>query len=63
MPAEVTQTLVPALERAIKSPALGARLKPLGIVLDYSSPENMLAEMRDEHRRVREIATKSGLIK
>jgi tripartite-type tricarboxylate transporter receptor subunit TctC len=63
VPAEVTRTLVPALERAIKSPALGARLKPLGMVLDYSSPENMLAEMRDEHRRVREIATRSGLIK
>ena len=63
VPAEVTRTLVPALERAIKSPALGARLKPLGMLLDYSSPENMLAEMRDEHRRVREIATKSGLIK
>ena len=63
VPAEVTRTLVPALERAIKSPALGARLKPLGMVLDYSSPESMLAEMRDEHKRVREIATKSGLIK
>jgi tripartite-type tricarboxylate transporter receptor subunit TctC len=63
VPAEVTRTLVPALERAIKSPALGARLKPLGMVLDYSSPENMLAEMRDEHKRVREIATRSGLIK
>jgi hypothetical protein len=33
------------------------------MLLDYSSPEDMLAEMRDEHRRVREIATKSGLIK
>jgi len=63
VPAEVTRTLVPALERAIRSPALGAKLKPLGILLDYSSPENMLTEMRDEHKRVLEIATKSGLIK
>ena len=63
VPAEVTRTLVPALERAIKSPALGAKLKPLGILLDYSSPENMRTEMRDEHKRVLEIATRSGLIK
>jgi tripartite-type tricarboxylate transporter receptor subunit TctC len=63
VPAEVTRALVPALERAIKSPAIGAKLKPLGMLLDYSSPEDMRAEMRDEHRRVREIATKSGLIK
>ncbi len=63
VPAEVTRALVPALERVIKSPAIGAKLKPLGMLLDYSSPENMRAEMRDEHRRVLEIATKSGLIK
>jgi len=63
VPAEVTRALVPALERAIKSPAIGAKLKPLGMLLDYSSPEDMRAEMRDEHRRVREIAMKSGLIK
>ena len=63
VPAEVTRALVPALERAIKSPAIGAKLKPLGMLLDYSPPEDMRAEMRDEHRRVREIATKSGLVK
>jgi len=63
VPAEVTRALVPALERAIKSPAIASKLKPLGILLDYSSPEDMRAEMRDEHRRVREIATKSGLVK
>lgn len=63
VPAEVTRALVPALERAIKSPAIGAKLKPLGILMDYSPPEDMRAEMRDEHRRVLEIATRSGLIK
>jgi tripartite-type tricarboxylate transporter receptor subunit TctC len=63
VPAEVTQALVPALERAIKAPATGAKLKPLGIVMDYSPPEKLLAEIREEHRRVSEIAAKSGLIK
>ncbi len=63
VPAEVTRALVPALERAIKSPAIGAKLSPLGILLDYSPPENLRAEIRDEHRRVLEIATKSGLVK
>jgi tripartite-type tricarboxylate transporter receptor subunit TctC len=63
VPAEVTRALVPALERAIKSPAIGAKLKPLGMMMDYSSPEKLLAEIRDEHRRVSEIAAKSGLVK
>src|SRR6266581_3066505 len=61
--AEVTRALVPALERAIKSPAIGAKLKPLGIVLDYAPPDKLRAEIRDEHRRVDEIARKSGLVR
>ncbi len=63
VPAEITRTLVSALERAIRSPAIGAKLRPLGMLMDYSPPEKLLAEIRDEHRRVSEIAAKSGLIK
>ena len=60
--AEVTRTLVPALERAIKSPAIGAKLKPLGMLMEYSPPEKLLAEIRDEHARVRGLARKAGLL-
>jgi tripartite-type tricarboxylate transporter receptor subunit TctC len=63
VPLEVRRALVPALERAIKSPAIGAKLKPLGMVMDYAPPEKLLDEIREEHRRVSEIAAKSGLIK
>jgi tripartite-type tricarboxylate transporter receptor subunit TctC len=63
VPTEVTAALVPALERVIRSPELAARLKPLGIAADYSPPDKMLAEMRDEHARVLAIAKKSGLVK
>jgi tripartite-type tricarboxylate transporter receptor subunit TctC len=60
--AEVTSRLVPALERAIASGDVAAKLKPLGILADYAPPDRLLAEMRDEHRRVSEIAVKAGLI-
>lgn len=63
VPAQVTATLVPALERAIKAPAVSARLKPLGIIPDYAPPEKLLAEIRDEHRRVSAMAKQAGLIK
>jgi tripartite-type tricarboxylate transporter receptor subunit TctC len=63
VPAEVTRMLVPALEHAIRSPAIGAKLKPLGMLMDYSPPDKLLAEIRDEHARVREIAKKAGLVK
>src|SRR5262245_46368161 len=55
IPAEVASRLVPALERAIRAPDVSARLKPLGIIADYSAPAQMVAEMRDEHRRVLDI--------
>ena len=61
VPPEVTARLVPALERAIRAPEVSARLKPLGIIADYSAPAQLVSEMRDEHRRVSEIAKKAGL--
>jgi tripartite-type tricarboxylate transporter receptor subunit TctC len=63
IPAEVTNILVPALERAIRSPAVAAKLKPLGILPDYAPPAKLIAEMRDEHQRVSELARQAGLVK
>lgn len=63
VPSEVTAALVPALERTLRAPELAARLKPLGIVADYAPPDKMVAEMRDEQRRVRDIARQAGLLK
>src|SRR6266571_2429373 len=63
VPAEVTRALVPALERAIKSPAIGAKLRPLGMLMDYAPPEKLLAEIREEHARVQGLARKAGLLK
>ena len=63
VPAEVTNILVPALERAITAPGVAARLKPLGILPDYAPPSKLVAEMRDEHQRVSELARQAGLVK
>jgi len=63
LPAEVTSVLVPALERAIRAPELAARLKPLGIAAEYAPPDKLLAEIRDEHRRVSAMAKAAGLVK
>jgi tripartite-type tricarboxylate transporter receptor subunit TctC len=63
LPADVTGKLVPALAHAVESPDIAAKLKPLGMLTEYSPPDKLLAEIRDEHRRVQEIARKSGLAK
>jgi tripartite-type tricarboxylate transporter receptor subunit TctC len=63
VPAEVTGVLVPAIEKAVKTPAVAARLHALGMVEDYQPPEKLLDEIRDEYRMVEEIARKAGFIK
>jgi len=47
----------------LRGTSLGAKLKPLGMLMDYSPPDKLLAEIRSEHARVQEIAEKAGLIK
>jgi tripartite-type tricarboxylate transporter receptor subunit TctC len=60
---EVTKVLVAALERAIRSSAVSARLQPLGIIPEYAPPAKLVAAMREEHRRVSELARQAGLVK
>lgn len=63
VPAEVMRVLVPAIEKVVKDPAVGARLAPLGMVQDYVPPEKIVAEIREEHRTLEEVARKAGLVK
>lgn len=63
VPAEVSKTLIAALEKVMKDPAVAARLANLGMVVDYEAPDKLIAEIREEHRTVEQIAKKAGLIK
>jgi len=63
VPAEVTRTLVPAIEKVAKDPALAAKLVSLGILQDYVPPEKLVADLRAEHRAVEALARKAGLVK
>jgi tripartite-type tricarboxylate transporter receptor subunit TctC len=63
IPAGVSEVLIPAIEKTAKNPASAAKLAALGMVQDYAPAEKLLAEIREEHRIVEEIAKKAGLIK
>ena len=63
VPPEVSKTLIAALEKVMKDPTLASRLAGLGMVADYEPPDKLLAEIREEHRTVEQIAKKAGLIK
>lgn len=63
IPDDARKVLVGAIEQAIKSPAVATRLAPLGIVQSYATPEQQIAETRDELKRVSDLAKKTGLVK
>ncbi len=63
IPDDARKALVSAVEQAVKSPAITAKLAPLGILQVYATPEQMSAEIRDEYRRVSDLARKTGLVK
>ena len=63
IPEDARKALVGAIERAVKAPAITARLAPLGILQSYATPEQTTAEIRAEFKRVSEMARKTGLLK
>ena len=63
VPPHVTSVLVPAIEKVVKDPAIGAKLAPLGVVQEYAPPDKVAADIREEHRALEEVARKAGLIK
>jgi tripartite-type tricarboxylate transporter receptor subunit TctC len=63
VPVEVSKTLIAALEKVVKDPAVASKLGNLGMVADYVPPDKLMAEIREEHRTVEQIARKAGLVK
>lgn len=63
IPEGARKALIAAIEQAVKAPAVSAKLAPLGILQGYAGPEPMAAEIREEFKRVSEMARKTGLVK
>ena len=63
IPEDARKALVGAIERAVKAPAIAARLAPLGILQSHATPEQQAIETRDELKRVSELAKRTGLVK
>lgn len=63
VPAEVTRTLVPAIEKVANDPAIAAKLAAFGILQAWAPPERLVADIREEYKIVEELAKKAGLVK
>ena len=63
VPAEVTNTLIPAVEEIAKNVAIASRLLPMGMAQEYATPDAVLKEMREEYQSLEEIAKRTRTIK
>jgi tripartite-type tricarboxylate transporter receptor subunit TctC len=63
IPESARKALVDAIEQAVNAPAVAAKLAPLGILQSYAAPEQLATEIREESRRVSDMARKTGLVK
>lgn len=63
IPDDARRALISAIEQAVKSSAITAKLAPIGIVQSYGAPEQTTVEIREELRRVTDMAKKTGLVK
>ena len=63
IPDDARKALASVIEQAVKTPAIAARLLPLGILQSYGTPEQMTTEIREEFKRVSDLAKKTGVVK
>jgi len=63
IPEPARQALAGAIEQAVKSPAVTAKLAALGILQSYAAPPEQANEIREEFKRVGAVAAKAGLTK
>jgi tripartite-type tricarboxylate transporter receptor subunit TctC len=63
LPEEVKKVLVPAIRKAVESPAIKPKLEKLYYVVDYRAPAEQLKEAKEEYEKVSAIAKKLGIQK
>jgi tripartite-type tricarboxylate transporter receptor subunit TctC len=63
MTEEVKRVLVPAIEKAIKSPDLKSKMEEQGYIIDYRGPEELKKIMISDYETARAIALRIGMSK
>jgi hypothetical protein len=55
--------MVPAIEKAVKDPAIVSRMAKMGLIQEFDPPDKLLQDWTREYKMAEEIARKEGLIK
>ena len=61
LPQEVTRTLVPAIEKAVKDPDVKTTLEKQGYVVDYKSPAELKKIMESDYETALYLSDKLGI--
>ena len=60
IPEEVRKVLVPAIEKAIKSPAVKEKIEKMGYLVDYKSPEELKKQYHSNKNRLAQMNDRAG---
>ncbi|OGP54541.1 MAG: hypothetical protein A2162_10120 [Deltaproteobacteria bacterium RBG_13_52_11b] len=63
VPTEVTEILVPAIEKVVRDRAIYSKLAPMGIYQEYLPPDKLIIRMQEEFKLVEEVAKRYGIMK
>jgi tripartite-type tricarboxylate transporter receptor subunit TctC len=63
IPEEVGKTLVPAIEKAVKSPGVKDPIEKMGYIVEYKSPAELKKLSMEDYETAKAIAIKTGLRK
>lgn len=61
VPAEVTEALIPAIEKVARDPEISARLVKAGMYQEYLPPDKVVIKMQEEFKIVGEVAKRYGM--
>jgi tripartite-type tricarboxylate transporter receptor subunit TctC len=60
IPDEVRNVLVPAIEKAVKNPAIKEQIEKMGYIVDYKSPAELKKLSMGDYETAKAIAAKTG---
>ncbi len=63
IPAQVKETLVLAIEKAVRDPAIFSKVSKLGMIQEFEPPKKLYLRMQEEYKMVDEIAKRAGMAK
>jgi tripartite-type tricarboxylate transporter receptor subunit TctC len=63
IPDEARKALVPAIEKAIKTPELATKLQKLWYITNYKSPAELKQMLSENYEKAKSIAKKMGVNK